>query len=121
MSKGWTTVTAASGATAAKAKPRRNKKKATAASAAAAELVDVPWQEWAEEWSPDERTIFIVLRESKAGAMTALQLAAELNKRSAVADNTKESVGQLLYDGALAAYVVREGEAPNRKWRIKRQ
>jgi len=85
--------------------------------------MDVPRQEWCDEWSPDERAIFVVLREAKKG-MTALQLAAELNNRCAADEernNTKESVGQLLYDGALSSYVEREGDPPNRKWRIKSQ
>ena len=49
--------------------------------------------------------------------LTAEQIVQKLKEHDSI--NTKDDVGDALYDGVLRAYVFRTGEAPDRFWHLK--
>lgn len=107
---GWTTV----GVTKPKApRPQRA-------------MVDVPRADWCDEWSDDERALFVMLRNATKvpkthrgdhGGMSAKQLALELSASSGE-EHTKESVGKLLYGDNMAPYLVRRDGSYDRLWHV---
>ncbi len=109
--RGWTAV-------AKKSAPRKQKQKQRAA----APLVDVPRDEWVDEWNDVERDLFVIMRDVAPRAMTAAKLAVALEAKRREAGDTdpydKEAVGNYLYGDNMAPYVVRSGHPPGRVWRV---
>jgi hypothetical protein len=81
-------------------------------------LVDIDEWDRREMWeNAIEACVYQVLRLAHPQPLTAEQIVLKLKERKSI--NTKDEVGDALYDGALRHYVYRTGEAPDRFWHLK--
>lgn len=86
----------------------------------AAKLVEINEHDGREMLeSQIEASVYMVLAESFPKPLTAEAIVLKLQSHGRA--DTKDEVGDALYDGVLKNYVVRTGEPPNRLWELRTQ
>lgn len=105
---GWTTV----GNNKNKKKPSRKEKKKAQEERRALSTVDVPVELWRDEFTQEERDIFLLLRTCYPRGMRSEDIARQLNL-----EHSDTGIGLYLFEGELSHFIYKSTQ--DKAWRVK--